>query len=48
VATKALARHGYHGFRNSARVWMFSRKQPPNAVVLVWELLSLVPRDFTQ
>ena len=37
-----------HGFRNSARVWMFSRKQPPRAVVLVWELLSRMPRDFTQ
>jgi len=37
-----------HGFRNSARVWMFSLKQPPRAVVLVWELVSITPRDLTQ
>ena len=37
-----------YSIRNSARVWMFSRKQPPRAVVLVWELASMTPRDFTQ
>ena len=37
-----------HGFRNSARVWMFSLKQPPRAVVLVWEFVSITPRDLTQ
>jgi methyl-accepting chemotaxis protein len=36
------------GLRNSARVWMLVRKHPPSAVVLVWELLSMTPRDFTQ
>ena len=38
----------FQGLRNSARVWMFSMKQPPSAVVLVCELLSITPRDFTQ
>ena len=37
-----------HGLRNSARVWMFSLKQPPRAVVLVWEFVSITPRDLTQ
>ena len=37
-----------HGFRNSARVWMFFSKQPPSAVVLVREFESMTPRDLTQ
>ena len=37
-----------HGFKNSARVWMFFSKQPPSAVVLVCEFESMTPRDFTQ
>ena len=37
-----------HGLRNSARVWMLSMKHPPSAVVLVCELPSITPRDFTQ
>ena len=41
-------RVAFHGLRNSARVWMLSRKQPPSAVVLVFELVSITPRDLTQ
>ena len=54
VQTQPFAHAGHkyrlrgHGFRNSARVCMLSLKQPPRAVVLVLEFVSITPRDLTQ
>ena len=46
-------RGGHDGFaayqlKNSARNCASVLKQPPSALVLVDELLSITPRDFTQ
>ena len=37
-----------HQLRNSARFSALVLKQPPSALVLVLEPLSITPRDFTQ